>query len=60
MPDEESLCVFPLTEQQIEEGMQKLQAEEEQYLARKEARQARAAAEAEAITEEQESEEEWE
>lgn len=60
MPDEESLCVFPLTEQQIEEGMQKLQAEEEQYLARKEARRARASAEVQEETEKEESEEEWE
>lgn len=47
MPDEESLCVFPLSDEQIEEGMRKLEAEEEQYKARKEARQARQASESE-------------
>lgn len=59
MPDEESLCVFPLSDEQIEEGMRKLEIEEEQYKARKEARLARQASE----TEEQEDAEEevsWE
>lgn len=59
MPDEESLCVFPLSDDQIEEGMRKLEIEEEQYKARKEARLARQASE----TEEQEDVEEesaWE
>jgi hypothetical protein len=58
MPDEESLCVFPLSEEQIEEGMRKLEIEEQQYLARKEARQAKQETETE--TEEIEEESTWE
>lgn len=58
MPDEESLCVFPLSQDQIDAGMQKLEAEEQQYLARKEARKARAEAEAQETLEGEE--EEWE
>ncbi len=60
MPDEESLCVFPLSDEQIEEGMKKLEAEEQQYQARKEARKARMASSNEVEPEEGEVVEEWE
>lgn len=60
MPDEESLCVFPLSEEQIDEGMRKLEIEEQQYLARKEARQARQVTEEAEETEEIEEELTWE
>lgn len=58
MPDEESLCVFPLSDEQIEEGMKKLELEEQQYQARKEARKARMAEATE--TQAEQEEDEWE
>ena len=60
MPDEESLCVFPLSKAQMDEGMRKLEIEEQQYLARKEARKAKQESEQENNEQPDEGTDQWE